>query len=90
MENNTSNTIGFGKSQYETLNEGRGVSAGIYNLIMGGFVLYGIVVNIIMCMTCTNLAMTINPIALIIGYIVLVIAGTAVIHRSRTTVIRFV
>ena len=90
MENNSTQAIGFGKSQHETLDEGRGVSAGIYNLIMGGFVLYGIVVNIIMCMTCTNLAMAMNPIVLIVGYIILVIAGTAVIHRSRSTVIRFV
>ena len=72
--NNSSKSLSFGKASYETLSEGKGVSAATYNLIMGGMVLYGIVVNIIMCMTCTKFALSINPIVMLIGYLVLVLA----------------
>ena len=90
MANNSSKSLSFGKASYETLAEGRGVSAATYNLIMGGMVLYGIVINIIMCMTCTEFALSINPIVMLVGYLVLVLAGTFIIHRAKSSVIRFV
>ena len=90
MANNSSKSLSFGKASYETLSEGKGVSAATYNLIMGGMVLYGIVVNIIMCMTCTKFALSINPIVMLVGYLVLVLAGTFMIHRAKSSVIRFV
>ena len=90
MENSSTNSVGFSKVKYESASEGTGISTSVYNLIMGGMILYGIIINIVMCMTCTKLALSINPIVLFVGYLVLVIAGTFMVHRSRSTAIRFV
>ena len=90
MENSSTNSVGFSKVKYENASEGTGISTNVYNLIMGGMILYGIIINIVMCMTCTKLALSINPIVLFVGYLVLVIAGTFMVHRSRSTAIRFV
>lgn len=90
MAKNSTSTLNIGKAEYETAVEGTGISASVYNLIMGGMVVYGLVVNIIMCMTCTKLAMSMNPVVLLIGYLVLVLAGTFMVHRSRSTALRFV
>lgn len=90
MENSSTNSVGFSKVKYESAAEGTGISASVYNLIMGGMILYGIIINIVMCMTCTKLALSINPIVLFVGYLVLVIAGTFMVHRSRSTAVRFV
>ncbi len=90
MENSSTNSVGFSKVKYESASEGTGISTSVYNLIMGGMILYGIIINIVMCMTCTKLALSINPIVLFVGYLVLVIAGTFMVHRSRSTAVRFV
>ena len=90
MENSSTNSVGFSKVKYESAAEGTGISTSVYNLIMGGMILYGIIINIVMCMTCTKLALSINPIVLFVGYLVLVIAGTFMVHRSRSTAVRFV
>ena len=90
MENSSTNSVGFSKVKYENASEGTSISTNVYNLIMGGMILYGIIINIVMCMTCTKLALSINPIVLFVGYLVLVIAGTFMVHRSRSTAIRFV
>ncbi len=61
-----------------------------YNLIMGLVVLYGLVVNFILCATVgPQIALSMNPILLIIGYFVLAIAGTVIANRSNNPVISF-
>ena len=76
--------------KYEELYEGTGISASVYNLIMGGLVLYGIVVNIILCAVGLKYAASMNPLVLIIGYVVLVLGGTFMIHRAKSNALRFV
>lgn len=61
-----------------------------YNLTIGGVVLYGIIVNILMCYYLAPVISAINPLALIIGYFVLAIAGSLITYRSDSPVISFV
>ncbi len=61
-----------------------------YNLIMGGIVVYGLVVNVILCKMVPNVYEYINPIAFLILYLVLVIAGTAISAKSSNPIISFV
>lgn len=61
----------------------------IYNLILGGCVLYGILMNIIMVTCCSGLFLGMNPLIIIIGYIVSCIVGT-LITRSSNPIISFV
>ena len=49
MENSSTNSVGFSKVKYENASEGTGISTNVYNLIMGGMILYGIIINIVMC-----------------------------------------
>ena len=61
-----------------------------YNLIMGGIVVYGLVVNLILCRAVPNVYEFINPIIFFFAYIVLVIAGTTISARSGNPVISFI
>jgi FtsH-binding integral membrane protein len=65
------------------------LSANIYNLILGACVLYGIVVNAIMVITCSHLFMGINPIVLIVGYFISCLIGT-VITSSNNPIVSFI
>ena len=66
------------------------ISAKSYNLIMCGTVLFGLILNVLMCYFCTGLALSINPLALIIGYVVFAIAGTVIAYRSAKPVVSFI
>ncbi len=61
-----------------------------YNLIMGGIVVYGLVVNYILCKAVPNVYEYINPAAFLILYFILVIAGTAISARSSNPIISFI
>ncbi len=61
-----------------------------YNLIMGGIVVYGLVVNYILCKAVPNVYEFINPMIFFIGYIVLVIAGTVISARSSNPILSFI
>ena len=61
----------------------------IYNLTIGGVVLYGVIINALMCSYLAPLIMTISPIVLIIGYFVLAIAGSVITYKSDSPVISF-
>ena len=61
-----------------------------YNLIMGGIVVYGLVINYILCKAVPNVYELINPIAFLLLYLVLVIAGTAISARSSNPIISFI
>ena len=60
-----------------------------YNLIMGGVVLFGLVVNILICFFCANAVEQMNPLLMIIGYIVCAIVGTIITVRSENPAISF-
>ncbi len=61
-----------------------------YNLIMGGIVVYGLVINYILCKNVPNVYLFMNPFIFLLMYIVLVIAGTAISARSDNPIISFI
>ncbi|MBQ4045794.1 MAG: Bax inhibitor-1/YccA family protein [Lachnospiraceae bacterium] len=61
----------------------------VYNLIMGGTIAYGLLMNILIVMFCTDFALRMNPIVFFIAYFVLVIAGTAIAFASQNPLISF-
>lgn len=64
-----------------------------YNIALGGVVLYGIIVNILICSFGSDYALslvsTVNPILLLIGYLVLVFAGSFLSMKSHNPLISF-
>ena len=60
-----------------------------YNLTIGGVVLYGVIINALMCYYLAPMIMAINPIVLIIGYFVLAIAGSVITYKSDSPLISF-
>ncbi|MBQ1680680.1 MULTISPECIES: Bax inhibitor-1 family protein [Agathobacter] len=73
------------------VDQGQIISDRAYNLIIGLVVLYGLVVNYILCVTVgTDIFYSMNPIAFLILYAVLAIAGTVIANRSDSAVISFV
>ena len=65
------------------------ISTRVYNLIMGGVVLYGLIMNVILCSFSDELAVMINPIVLLIGYIVLSIVGLIISRKSNNAIVSF-
>ncbi len=66
------------------------LSVRTYNLILGGVVLYGLVVNYILCAFAGEFAQNINPIILYIGYFVLGMLGIFIANKSNSAIISFV
>ena len=58
-----------------------------YNIALGGTVLYGLVLNIIMCAALGNSMMRVNPLMLLIGYFVCCLAGILISSKSALSVI---
>jgi FtsH-binding integral membrane protein len=79
------------KAKYERLHSGLPdtVSANTYNLILGGCVLYGLIMNLLLVLTCGEFVMALNPTVVIIGYFISVILG-AFISRSTSPVVSFI
>lgn len=66
------------------------LSVRTYNLIMGLVVLYGLIVNFILClMIDLEVIMYINPIVMIIVYVVCSIAGCVISRKSNNAFISF-
>ena len=61
-----------------------------YNIALGGTVLYGLVLNIIMCAALGNSMMRVNPLMLLIGYFVCCLAGILISSKSDNPVISFI
>ncbi len=61
-----------------------------YNMIIGATLLYGFIINMIMVATCADFAMTMNPIAFLVVYFVMAIAGGLMVHKSENPVISFI
>ena len=58
------------------------VSDRTYNLYLGGVIIYGLLVNILICATCTEFALRMNPIVFLIGYLACVFGGTYISRKS--------
>ena len=66
------------------------ISDRAYNATIGGVVLWGILVNVFMCLFCVNAIMAISPIALLIGYFVCAFGGTWIVRASHHPIVSFV
>lgn len=66
------------------------VSTRTYNLVIGAVVLYGIVANIILCYFAPQILLYINPLFMIFGYIVFIIIGSIMAHKSSNPFVSFI
>lgn len=62
----------------------------LYNMIMGGTVLYGIVLNIIMYLMFGDMTKDINPLAFLIGYFACCFIGIIMSSKSDNPIISFI
>lgn len=60
-----------------------------YNLTLVGTILYGIIVNIVLCKYVGNIYSIINPVIFLVLYLVLVFAGSIIAHKSKDPAISF-
>ena len=65
------------------------LSRRVYNLVIGGTLVWGFFVDIVICMFSYDIMSRISPIAVIVLYLVVTIASIIVIHRSDNAVISF-
>ena len=61
-----------------------------YNIVLCGAVLWGLIINFILCITVGNVYEYINPIPFFIGYFVLVIAGSLIASKSDNAMVSFI
>lgn len=61
-----------------------------YNMIMGGIVAYGLIINLILCKAVPHVYEYINPLLFLLIYFALVIMGTIMSARSGNPVISFI
>ena len=61
-----------------------------YNLALGGTVMYGLILNIVMCATLGNRMAYVNPLMLLLGYVVCCIVGVLLSSKSDNPVISFI
>ena len=69
------------------------ISDRVYNAVICGVLLWGLLINYILCENVgsyTNLFPNMSPIAFLIGYLVLAIAGALIAARAKSPVISFV
>ena len=71
---------------------GHAISKPVYNMVMGGVVLYGLVVNLILCSipSVADLYMTTNPIIFLIVYFALCFGGCALSSKSESPIMSFI
>lgn len=79
------------KRKAERLNSGLPdfITTNVYNLLIGAVVLYGIVLNAVMVVTCREFFLRMNLYVLLIGYFVLCLVGVF-ITRSRNPFVSFI
>lgn len=65
------------------------VSGRLYNLIIGGVIVYGVLINAIIVKLMAPAFISMNPIALLIGYLVLCIAGCTIAYKSDDPLVSF-
>lgn len=80
MENNS----------YYSYSNASEISHRAYNALIGACVLWGLGINFILCKYCVDFAQSINPIALLIGYLVLAFTGITMSRKSDNAIISFI
>ena len=71
------------------VDSGEIVSDRTYNGVLVGVLLWGVALNYILCAVFGDAVARINPIALLIGYLVLAIGGTVIAARSTNPLVSF-
>lgn len=66
------------------------LSSRAYNLVIGVVLLWGFVINALMCIFCTDFFLKINPIAVITAYLVIAIVGIFTSTFSNNPFISFI
>lgn len=61
-----------------------------YNMVLCGILLYGLVANLIICAYFGDAAMTVNPVAFLIGYLICALVGCAMSAFSANPFVSFV
>ena len=65
------------------------LSARVYNAVIIGVLLWGLLVNYLLCRYAVSFAMNLNPIVLLVGYLVLAFGGTIISAKSHNPGISF-
>ena len=76
----------------KVIEPGHYISRRAYNLALGGLVLYGLIVNLILCTIpeVTELYYTMNPIVFLIAYFALCLSGCAISAKSDNPIVSFI
>ncbi len=72
------------------VDSGELISDRVYNGIIIGVLLWGLLVNYVLCALFSESILNVQPLVLLIGYLVLAIAGTVIAARSHNPVVSFV
>ena len=75
---------------FKSVMENEIISDRAYNAVLGGVVVYGIVMNILLCAILGDRMLYVNPIILFVGYFVCCIAGVFMSAKSDNAVISFI
>ncbi|MBO4748840.1 MAG: US12 family protein [Lachnospiraceae bacterium] len=75
---------------YKEVFENEEISAKAYNGVIGGVVLYGLLINAAICYIFQDRMLYVNPILLIVAYFVCCIAGTMLSAKSDNPILSFV
>ena len=70
--------------------DGVQLSENTYNLVIGVVLLWGIVINIIMALTMTELILSLNPVVILIVYLAGSIGCALVIYKSANPAVSFI
>ena len=65
------------------------ISSRAYNAILIGVLVWGFLINVILCTFAGNVVNSINPIAFLVGYLVLVFGGIMLTNRSHNPALSF-
>ncbi len=65
------------------------ISDRAYNAVMLGVLLWGLLVNVLLCVYASGLMSRVNPIAFLIGYLVCAFAGIRISAKSRQPLVSF-
>lgn len=66
------------------------ISRNTYNMIMGGTVLYGLIMNVILCIAFPDISSFVDTVPFVIGYFIIGFAGIAITYNSDNPIISFI
>ena len=66
------------------------VSDRIYNLTLGATVLWGVAMNVVLCVFCGDFVASVNPFIFLIAYFALAFGGQVISYKSKSPVVSFI